>query len=48
LTPDPYYSDGYRAVFFFSESPVSLTEIDQLLWLPEWHPALMPQNDSQQ
>ena len=48
LTPDPYYSDGYRAVFFFSETPVSLTEIDQLLWLPEWHPALMPQNDSQQ
>ena len=42
LTPDPYYSDGYRAVFFFSETPVSLTEIDQLPWLPEWHPSLMP------
>ena len=40
LTPDPYYSDGYRAVFFFSETSVSLSEIDQLLWLPEWHPRL--------
>ena len=40
LTPDPYYSDGYRAVFFFSASPVSLSEIDQLRWLPEWHPSL--------
>ena len=40
LTPDPYYSDGYRAVFFFSEAPVSLSEIDQLRWLPEWHPSL--------
>lgn len=40
LTPDPYYSDGYRAVFFFSETPVPLTEIDQLPWLPMWHPSL--------
>lgn len=40
LTPDPYYSDGYRAVFFFSEVPVNLSEIDQLRWLPEWHPSL--------
>jgi hypothetical protein len=40
LTPDPYYSDGYRAVFFFSEAPVSLSEFDQLRWLPEWHPSL--------
>jgi hypothetical protein len=40
LTPDPYYSDGYRAVFFFSETPVTLSDIDQLLWLPEWHPRL--------
>lgn len=40
LTPDPYYSDGYRAVFFFSETPVPLREIDQLPWLPMWHPSL--------
>lgn len=40
LTPDPYYSDGHRAVFFFSEVPVNLSEIDQLRWLPEWHPSL--------
>ena len=48
LTPDPYYSDGYRAVFFFSETPVSLTEVDQLPWLPEWHPSLMPTDISKQ
>ena len=46
LTPDPYYSDGYRAVFFFSASPVSLSEIDQLRWLPEWHPALDSTQDA--
>ena len=48
LTPDPYYSDGYRAVFFFAEAPVALTEIDQLLWLPHWHPALAPTTVNQQ
>ena len=48
LTPDPYYSDGYRAVFFFAEAPVALTEIDQLLWLPHWHPALAPITANQQ
>lgn len=46
LTPDPYYSDGYRAVFFFSVSPVSLSDIDQLRWLPEWHPALESARDA--
>ena len=46
LTPDPYYSDGYRAVFFFSASPVSLSDIDQLRWLPEWHPALESTHDA--
>lgn len=40
LTPDPYYSDGFRAVFFFSEAPVPLSDIDQLRWLTEWHPSL--------
>ena len=40
LTPDPYFSDGYRAVFFFSDTPVPLTDIDQLLWHPAWHPSL--------
>jgi hypothetical protein len=48
LTPDPYYSDGYRAVFFFSETSVSLSEIDQLLWLPEWHPRLERSSDKTQ
>jgi len=48
LTPDPYYSDGFRAVFFFTETPVPLTEIDQLLWLPQWHPALAPTTSKQQ
>ncbi len=47
LTPDPYFSDGYRAVFFFSETPVSLTEIDQLKWLPQWHPSLQPDTAGQ-
>ena len=42
LTPDPYYSDGYRAVFFFSEETTSLDEIDHLMWLPQWHPNLQP------
>ncbi len=32
LTPDPYYSDGLRAVMFFSERPVSLDEIRILDW----------------
>ena len=40
LTPDPYYSDGYRAVFFFSEETKSLDEIDHIMWLPQWHPSL--------
>ncbi len=47
LTPDPYFSDGYRAVFFFTETPVSLTEIDQLKWLPQWHPSLQPDTSGQ-
>ena len=42
LTPDPYYSDGYRAVFFFSEETKSLDEIDHIMWLPQWHPSLQP------
>ena len=46
LTPDPYYSDGYRAVFFLSASPVSLSEFDQLRWLPAWHPALQSTHDA--
>ena len=32
LTPDPYYSDGYRAVIFFDERPTTLDEIDLLDW----------------
>lgn len=48
LTPDPYFSDGYRAVFFFTETPVSLTEIDQLKWLPQWHPSLQPDTSGQE
>ncbi len=47
LTPDPYFSVGYRAVFFFTETPVSLTEIDQLKWLPQWHPSLQPDTSGQ-
>jgi len=42
LTPDPYFSDGYRAVFFFTEETTPLTDIDQIRWLPEWHPSLRP------
>jgi hypothetical protein len=42
LTPDPYYSDGYRAVFFFSEETTPLDEIDHIMWLPQWHPGLQP------
>jgi hypothetical protein len=42
LTPDPYYSDGYRAVFFFSEETKALDEIDHIMWLPQWHPSLQP------
>ena len=32
LTPDPYYSDGYRAVIFFDERPTTLDEIELLDW----------------
>ena len=32
LTPDPYYSDGLRAVMFFEERPTGLEEIDLLPW----------------
>ena len=42
LTPDPYYSDGYRAVLFFSEDAVPLNEIERIPWLPYWHPSAAP------
>lgn len=32
LTPDPYYSDGLRAVMFFEERPTTLDKIDVLDW----------------
>ena len=48
LTPDPYFSDGYRAVFFFSDTPVPLTDIDQLLWHRAWHPSLDEDTTPQQ
>lgn len=32
LTPDPYYSDGYRAVMFFDSGPTALNEIEVLDW----------------
>ena len=32
LTPDPYYSDGLRAVLFFEERPHALNEIEILNW----------------
>ena len=32
LTPDPYYSDGLRAVLFFEERPHALTDIRILDW----------------
>jgi hypothetical protein len=32
LTPDPYYSDGYRAVMFFDERPTTLDQIELLDW----------------
>ena len=32
LTPDPYYSDGNRAVLFFSERRTPLDQIDLLEW----------------
>jgi hypothetical protein len=32
LTPDPYYSDGLRAVMFFEERPRALNEIKVLNW----------------
>jgi hypothetical protein len=36
LTPDPYYSDGLRAVMFFDERPIALADIAILDWE---HPA---------
>ncbi|MEN8139938.1 MAG: LssY C-terminal domain-containing protein [Thermodesulfobacteriota bacterium] len=32
LTPDPYYSDGLRAVLFFDERPTALNQIEILNW----------------
>lgn len=32
LTPDPYYSDGFRAVMFFEERPTTLDQIKILNW----------------
>lgn len=32
LTPEPYYSDGLRAVLFFEERPHALNEIKMLKW----------------
>ncbi|KGE05165.1 LssY C-terminal domain-containing protein [Pseudohaliea rubra] len=32
LSPDPYYSDGLRAVMFFEERPTGLAEIEILDW----------------
>lgn len=32
LTDDPYFTDGLRAVFFFSETPKAITEIKFLNW----------------
>jgi hypothetical protein len=32
LTPDPYYSDGLRAVMFFSDRPNTIDQIDILEW----------------
>jgi len=32
LTPDPYYSDGKRAVLFFDSKPTPLDEIGLLKW----------------
>lgn len=32
LTPDPYYSDGLRAVMFFVERPITLDQIEILDW----------------
>ena len=32
LTPDPYYSDGLRAVMFFESRPTTLDKIDVLEW----------------
>ena len=32
FTGDPYFTDGLRAVFFMSDEPVSLAEIDVLDW----------------
>lgn len=34
LTPDPYFSDGLRAVLFFGERPTGLNEIRFLDWEP--------------
>ncbi|WP_419619348.1 hypothetical protein [Thiolapillus sp.] len=32
LTPDPYYSDGKRAVLFFGSKPTPLDAIGLLKW----------------
>ena len=42
LTPDPYFSDGYRAVLFFSEETSPLNDIERIPWLPYWHPSAAP------
>lgn len=36
LTPDPYYSDGMRAVMFFGEELISINEIEFLDWERGW------------
>jgi hypothetical protein len=36
LTPDPYYSDGMRAVLFFSDESISINEIEFLEWDAGW------------
>jgi len=39
-TNDPYFTDGYRAVLFFTSSPTSLSDIRLLDW--EWPPVVSP------
>lgn len=34
LSPDPYFSDGLRAVMFFDDRPVNLSDIEVLDWAP--------------
>jgi hypothetical protein len=34
LTTDPYYTDGYRAVFVFDRKPTSLSEVEFFPWDP--------------